>query len=126
MNTVSLAPRTVTAPLRRRRVPVDPPVRDPFAIWRRRPYGLRLLARAATLGLAVLAAADVIDDSTSLRLATLIAAALLAGGASLLAIAAAEFAGVDQSRRWRLQAVASAVVMFMLMANTTAGTAGDP
>jgi signal transduction histidine kinase len=54
-----------------------------------------------------------------------VGAVLVAGLASLLAAAAAEPAGIEQSRRWHLQAVASAVVMFMLMANGTEGAPGD-
>ena len=83
------------------------------------------MARLTTLGLAVLAAADLIADGAALRMASWIAAVLVAGAASLLAVAAAEPAGIDQARRWHLQAVASAVVMFMLMANGTDGASGD-
>ena len=49
----------------------------------------------------------------------------MAGAASLLAVAAAERAGVEGTRRWHLQAVASAVVMFMLMANAMQQPSGD-
>ena len=73
----------------------------------------------------MLACADLIVDVGLLRLVTWIAAVLLAGAASLLAVAAAEPAGIEQSRRWHLQAVASAVVMFMLMANGTDAAPGD-
>jgi signal transduction histidine kinase len=96
-----------------------------FETGHTRPRKFRLLARLTTLGLAGLAIADLVADGATLRLAAWIAAVLVAGAASLLAVAAAEPAGIDQSRRWNLQAVASAVVMFMLMANGTDGASGD-
>jgi signal transduction histidine kinase len=88
---------------------------------------LRFGARLATVLLAALAAADLFYDAPGLRLAALIAAVLVAGLASLLALAAAEPDGIypAYARRWHLQAVASAVVMFMLMANATDGAPGD-
>ena len=76
--------------------------------------------------LGVLACADLVVDTGVLRQACLVAAVIVAGGASLLAAARAESGGVDSTRRWHLQAVASAVVMFMLMANGSPGAAGDP
>jgi len=81
----------------------------------------------ATVGLAVLAAADLVDDAPGLRLAALIGAVVMAGLASLLAVAAAEPDGIypTYARRWHLQAVASAVVMFMLMAKAPESAAGD-
>ena len=111
--------------LRRRRPGTESPIRDAFVTWRARPRSVRFMARLTTLGLAVLAAADLIADGAALRIASWIAAVLVAGAASLLAVAAAEPAGIDQARRWHLQAVASAVVMFMLMANGTDGASGD-
>ena len=87
--------------------------------------GVQLTARLTTIALAILAAADLIADTGPLRQASWIAAVLLAGAGSLLAVAAAEPAGVDQSRRWHLQAVASAVIMFMLMANGMQQPSGD-
>src|SRR5439155_1715380 len=111
--------------LRRRRPGAESPIRDAFVTWRARPRSDRFMARLTTLGLAVLAAADLIADGAALRMASWIAAVLVAGAASLLAVAAAEPAGIDQARRWHLQAVASAVVMFMLMANGTDGASGD-
>ncbi|HEV7664271.1 MAG TPA: ATP-binding protein [Chloroflexota bacterium] len=86
---------------------------------------LRRAAGLATLILAALAAADLIVDSAPLREAAWVSAVLVAGVASLLAAAAAERASLEQSRRWHLQAVASAVVMFMLMATGTDGATGD-
>jgi signal transduction histidine kinase len=109
----------------RRRTRFSRPVRDAFETWRRRASTARLLARTTTLALALLAAADVVADNALLRQASWVAAVLVAGLASLLAVAAAEPAGIEQSRRWHLQAVASAVVMFMTMANGTEGAPGD-
>jgi signal transduction histidine kinase len=90
-------------------------------------YGLRLLARIAIVGLAALAILDLFDDAPVIHAAGLIGAVVLAGIAALLAIAAAEPDGIYpvHARRWQLQAVASAVVMFMLMANPGDGAAGD-
>ena len=104
---------------------LDAPVRDAFETWRVRPRGIRFLARCTTLGLAVLACADLVVDGGLLRQTSWVAAVILAGAASLLAVAAAEPAGIEQARRWHLQAVASAVVMFMLMANGTGAAPGD-
>jgi signal transduction histidine kinase len=115
----------VARPAHPRRIRLEAPVRDGFEIWRGRPRFVRFGARCLTLVLAVLACVDLIGDGGLLRLMTWIAAVLLAGAASLLAVAAAEPAGIEQARRWHLQAVASAVVMFMLMANGTDGGPGD-
>src|SRR5207302_3372970 len=104
---------------------LDAPVRDAFETWRVRPRGIRFLARCTTLGLAVLACADLVVDGGLLRQTSWVAAVILAGAASLLAVAAAEPARIEQARRWHLQAVASAVVMFMLMANGTGAAPGD-
>ncbi|MBV8715688.1 MAG: GAF domain-containing protein [Chloroflexi bacterium] len=73
--------------------------------------------RLAVVGLIALAVVDVIDDAPGIHLAALIGAVILAGLASLLAVAAAEPESIYplHARRWQLQAVASAVVMFMLM-----------
>ena len=111
---------------RRRAVPATP-VRDGIETrlsWRRI---FHFLVRLTTVGLALLAAADLFDDAPGLRLAALIGAVLMAGVASLLAVAAAEPDGIypAYARRWHLQAVASAVVMFMLMANATERAPGD-
>jgi signal transduction histidine kinase len=113
--------------LRRRRPAPATPVRDGIETWPSWGRILRFLARLATVGLAVLAAADLVDDLPGLRLAALIGAVLVAGVASLLAVAAAEPDGIypTYARRWHLQAVASAVVMFMLMANATERAPGD-
>src|SRR5712691_4903562 len=112
-------------PVHRRGARLEAPLRDAFETWRARPRGSRFVARCITLGLAALACADLIVDGGVLRLSSWIAAVLLAGTASLLAVAAAEPAGFQQARRWHLQAVASAVVMFMLMANGTDAAPGD-
>src|SRR5579871_1015481 len=113
--------------LRRRRTAPASPVRDGFETWPNWSRIIRFAARLATVALAVLAAADLFYDAPGLRLAALIAAVLVAGLASLLALAAAEPDGIypAYARRWHLQAVASAVVMLMLMANATDGAPGD-
>ncbi|GAC1314676.1 MAG: hypothetical protein NVSMB2_04540 [Chloroflexota bacterium] len=87
---------------------------------------LALMAgRMVTVALALLATVDLIADAPVLRQLSWMCAVIVAAGASLLAAAAAERAAIEQSRRWRLQAVASAVVMFMLMATGTDGASGD-
>jgi signal transduction histidine kinase len=111
--------------MRRRRPTLAAPFRDAFETWRARSRGVQLAARLTTITLAVLAAADLIADIGPLRQASWIAAVLMAGAGSLLAVAAAEPAGADQARRWHLQAVASAVIMFMLMANAMQQPSGD-
>ncbi len=113
--------------LRRRRPATPLIVRDGIETWPSWGRIFRFLARLATVGLAALAAADLISDAPGLRLAALIGAVLVAGLASLLAVAAAEPDGIypAYARRWHLQAVASAVVMFMLMANAPDGAPGD-
>src|SRR5438105_6491371 len=116
--------------LRRRHARVDPSgklVRDAFETWRARLGSFRFTARLTTVALGVLAAADLFDDTPPLRQVALIAAVLIAGAGSLLALFAAERQGVTavQSRRWQLQAVASAVVMFMLMLNGSDSASGD-
>ena len=72
---------------------------------------LRFVGRLATLFLAILGVADLVDDTPGLRLAALIGAVLVAGLASLLAVAAAEPDGIYPlyARRCPLPAVASAV-----------------
>src|SRR5260370_6362007 len=110
---------------RRRRQRFSSPVRDAFETWRSRARASRLLARLITIALTTLAIADLIFDATPLRQASYAIAVLLAGAAALLAVAAAERAGAEQSRRWQLQAVASAVIMLMLMATGTDGGHGD-
>jgi signal transduction histidine kinase len=79
------------------------------------------------VGLAALAAADLFADVAPLRQATTVGAVLLAGASSLAALGAAERHAVNaiQARRWQLQAVASAVVMFMLMVNGSDASSGD-
>ncbi|HEY1293225.1 MAG TPA: ATP-binding protein [Chloroflexota bacterium] len=112
---------------RRRRPAPALPVRDGIETWPSWGRILRFLARLATVGLAVLAVADLLDDEPGLRLAALIGAVVVAGLASLLAVAAAEPDGIypTYARRWHLQAVASAVIMFMLMAKAPEGAASD-
>src|SRR5262249_55373400 len=100
-------------------------VRDAFETWRSRPYVLRVIARCATILLALLGAADLVADSFPLRQASWIAAVLVAGVAALLAAAAAESSAVDNARRWHLQAAACLLVMFMLMSNGTERAPGD-
>src|SRR5207302_808622 len=113
--------------VRRRHSSVGEPVRDAFEIWRSRPRGVRFVARLVAVGLTALAAADVLFDAVPLHLAALVGAVLMAGTASLMAVAAADpdAANPVKARRWQLQAVASAVVMFMLMANGTGSAPGD-
>src|ERR1043166_2355752 len=117
--------RWAVSPQRRRGPPRSPPVRDAFETWHVRTRGVRSGARLLTVGVTTLAVADLLVDNSLLREGCWIVAVLIAGVASLLAVAAAERAGLDQTRRWHLQAVASAVVMFMLMANGTYGANGD-
>ncbi|MCA1646942.1 MAG: GAF domain-containing protein [Chloroflexi bacterium] len=109
---------------RRRQQRPGPPVRDGFETWRR-AGALQLLVRLTTGALATLAIADLIVDVAPLRQASFVLAVLLAGAASLLAVAAAERAGAEQSRRWQLQGIASAVLMLMLMATGIDGGRGD-
>jgi signal transduction histidine kinase len=120
-----LSRRASATRLTRRRQRHDTHVRDAFEMSRGRPRVARLAVRFATVLLVLLAAADLVADDALLRSSAWVAAVLVAGAASLLAVAAAEPAGIDQSRRWHLQAVASAVVMFMLMANGTDGGSND-
>ena len=105
----------------------QPGLRDAFETWRIRSRGLQFVGRVATLALALLAVADLINDTWLLHQASLIGAVLAAGTGALVALAAAERHGVNalQLRRWQLQAVASAVVMFMLMVNGTDGASDD-
>ncbi len=118
-------PKSIRGGARRRQPKLEPPSREAFETWRARSPSVHFVARLTTIGVAVLAAADLIADVGPLRQASWIAAVVLAGASALLAVAAAEPAGVDQTRRWHLQAVASAVIMFMLMANGTQRSGGD-
>jgi signal transduction histidine kinase len=113
--------------VRRHRPKPEHPVRDAIEILRARRRGPRFLATFAAVGVVGLAVADLFDDVAPLHTAALIGAVVLAGAASLLAIAAAEPDGLypARARRWQLQAVASAVVMFMLMTNPADGEPGD-
>src|ERR1051326_7860052 len=112
---------------RRSRPKPERHVRDAIEISRNGRRGARLVARAATVGLAALAVVDLFDDTAPIHVTAMIGAVFLAGSASLLAIAAAEPEGIYpvHARRWQLQAVASAIVMFMLMANPSDGAPGD-
>jgi signal transduction histidine kinase len=112
---------------RRSRPTPDRHVRDAIEISRHGRRGVRLVGRAATVGLVALAVADLFDDAPPIHIAALVGAVILAGTASLMAIAAAEPDGIYpvHARRWQLQAVASAVVMFMLMTNPSDSTPGD-
>src|SRR5437899_4671821 len=101
---------------RRRRQRFSSPVRDAFETWRQRARPGHIVARLVTIALATLAIADLILDAPPLRQASYATAVVLAGVASLLAVAKVERAGPEQSRRWQLQAVACAVIMLMLMA----------
>jgi hypothetical protein len=106
----------------------EPSLRDGIETWRRPRRIGRFAAHLLVLGLVVLAVADIVlIDRQALHLACLIGAVLLAGAASLLAVAAAEPAGLypTYARRWQLQAVASALLMFMLMANAADGASAD-
>src|SRR4051794_36099902 len=103
MDTASLAPGVAPstrdarhrAPRRRsssvhaqrgRRPLAGAPVRDAFETWRGQTRGARFGGRAATLALAALAVADLLVDSAPLRQVCWIAAVLVAGIASLLAV----------------------------------------
>ena len=109
-------------PQRRRRPAYD--VRADSAAFRQR--AVHLLARALTVGLAIIALADVLADVHPLRGLSWVLGVLLAGLGSLLATAAAEANQSEQPRRrWYLQAIASAAVMFMLMARAPDASASD-
>ncbi|HEY0582077.1 MAG TPA: ATP-binding protein, partial [Chloroflexota bacterium] len=116
---------TTTRGHRGRRLQAEAPVRDAFETRRGGAPALGVAAPVATVVLAVLAVADLILNNPLLREAAWVCAVLVAGLASLIAVAAAERAGLEQARRWHLQAVASAVVMFMLMATGADGATGD-
>jgi signal transduction histidine kinase len=81
----------------------------------------RFLAGALAFGLVLIAGIDVLDDVGAFHLVALIGAVVLAGTASLLSVAAAEPAGLypTYARRWQLQALANALLMFMLMVNAS-------
>src|ERR1700680_3234330 len=95
---------SVTRGPRRRRRHLDSPVRDAFETWRTSARAVQIVARLATAAIATLAVADLIADAQPLREASYVPAVLLAGAASLLALAGAERAGGEKSRRWQLQA----------------------
>src|SRR6266851_3157818 len=110
---------------RRRRQRFNSPVRDAFETWRSRAHASHVVARLITIALATLAIADLIIDAPPLRQASYATSVLLAGTASLLAVASVERAGHEHSRRWQLQAVACAMIMLMLMATGIDGGRGD-
>ncbi len=87
---------------------------------------LNFAARSLSIGLAILALADVLADVQPLRAASWIAAVVLAALGSLLAAVTAEATHSEQPRRrWYLQAIACAAVMFMLMAGGPDGAPSD-
>src|SRR3954447_12039778 len=108
------------------------------SVRRRRPAveanngGLRLtrlwpkvgrLLVALTAGLAL---GDVLADVAPLHTAAWVMVVLCAGVGALVSTTAAELAALDQTRRrWQLQAMASACVMFMLMAGGPVDQGGD-
>jgi signal transduction histidine kinase len=83
------------------------------------------LARLASIALVALALADVLTQAAPVRLAAFVAAVALSGFAALLAVIAAERAGLDRARRWHVQAIVCVLVMFMLMAGRPQGASGD-
>jgi signal transduction histidine kinase len=112
--------------LRKRRPRPEAPVRDAFETWRSRPRSAPFFARLITLAFAGLAAVDVFRDSPSIHLAALIGAVVVAGAASLLSVMAAQPEDLypGHARRWHLQALACAAVMFMLMASASTDASG--
>ncbi len=85
-----------------------------------------LISRAAVLAMAVLALADVIADVAPLKTLSWGLATVMAGLAALLATTAVEPARLDHvKRRWQWQAIASASVMFMLMAGGPGSLGND-
>jgi len=83
-----------------------------------------VVARLASMALIGLALADVLTSAAIVQLAAFVFAVLMAGLAALLAVAAAEPAGMDRGRRWHMQAVVCALVMLMLMAGGPDGANG--
>lgn len=81
---------------------------------------------ATLFALLALATADVLVASPPLRSVVWALAVLLAGGAALLTVVAAEHAQTRQARRWQTQAVAVALVMLAEMAHGTAARLSDP
>lgn len=73
------------------------------------------LARYVVVGLALLAALDAFLASSELRWGMWVLAVLLAAGATLTAVCAADQPGALEPRRWQLQALASATLMGTLM-----------
>ncbi|HEY3061584.1 MAG TPA: ATP-binding protein [Chloroflexota bacterium] len=82
--------------------------------------------RAAVLATAVLALANILADLEPLKTLSWALSVVIAGLAALLATAAVERARLDHvRRRWQWQAIASAGVMFMLMAGGPGGLGSD-
>ncbi len=81
-----------------------------------RRVGLRAVVDSACLALVSLALVNLVVQGTLGHWLAWISAVVVAGGATLLALAAAEHGGLQQVQRWQLQAVAGAALMFMLMA----------
>ncbi len=122
--------RRVTAArgVRRRRAVHEAPVRDGIETWRSPRRLGRLVVGVLAVSLAILAVVDLVADNSLIHVAALVGAVLLAGTASLLAVAAAEPAGLypTYARRWQLQAIASALLMFMLMLDGGDPSSNDP
>src|SRR5579859_4492693 len=114
---------TVPRGLRRRRTAHSTPVRDGIETWHSPRRLGHFLGGALAVALGILAVLDLVADASLLHVVALVGAVLLAGTGSLLAVAAAEPAGLypGYARRWQLQAIASALLMFMLMIDV-----GDP
>ena len=114
--------------LRRRYSAHTAPVRDGIETWRSPARLGRLFGAFLGIALGILAVLDLVADGSLLHVAALVGAVLLAGTGSLLAVAAAEPAGLypTYARRWQLQAIASALLMFMLMVDVGDPTSSDP
>ena len=113
---------------RRRRTARPAPLRDGIETGRDTRPIASFLRSALLVGVGGLALFDLVADAPLLHLAALFGAVLLAGAASLLAVAAAEPAGLypTYARRWQLQAIASALLMVMLMLEVGQPTSEDP
>ena len=81
-----------------------------------RRVGLRAVVDSACLALVSLALVNLVVQGAFGHWLAWVSAVVVAGGATLLALAAAEHGGLQQVQRWQLQAVAGAALMLMLMA----------
>jgi signal transduction histidine kinase len=107
-------------PARRRRAAIEAHAQDSAATVR------TLLVRAAVVGAGILGLADILADVAPLHMTSRVVAVLVAGAAALLAAAAVEPADQEYvRRRWQLQAVACAFIMFLLMAGAPGDLAAD-